>query len=104
MNIPAIYSSVSFTFVGLDIEKYIWVILFGTQEFKNTKEYILFFYSDCAFVQATPVEIAGRHNDRRCHGQSHVLFLAPGPGVTFLPEDDPPFVVASTDFDRLAGQ
>jgi hypothetical protein len=36
---------------------------------------------------------------RRCHGQPHMLFLAPGPGMTFLPEDNPPFIVASTDIE-----
>jgi hypothetical protein len=41
-------------------------------------------------MQATPTEIAELDNDR-CHGQSHVLFLAPGPGVTSLPEAILPF-------------
>jgi hypothetical protein len=35
MNVPGIYSSVTFTFVGLGTEEYICVIFLGTEEFKK---------------------------------------------------------------------
>jgi hypothetical protein len=45
-NVPGVYSSVTFIFVGLGTEEYICVIFLDIKEFKKIEEYFLFCCSD----------------------------------------------------------
>jgi hypothetical protein len=68
MNVPSVYSSVTFTLMGLGTEEYICVIFLGTEEFKNTEEYSLVSCSDTIIPQEIdPGDHLTRSTHHRCN-------------------------------------